>query len=81
MVGNSPGRIDAAAPGTVAWAVTRSAIAAAQTAAAIFTNLSTTGRNPLERHLRDIQCSRIHPPAGQRRPARRRPPCAAPSFS
>ena len=42
--------------------VTRSAITAVQTAVASLGNPGLTRANPLERHLRDIQCSRVHPP-------------------
>jgi alkylation response protein AidB-like acyl-CoA dehydrogenase len=78
--------IDAADPDAAAWAgavkllVTRSATVSAQAGVAAFGNLAITERNLLDRHLRDIQCPRIHPSAG-RRTARRRPPRAAPSSS
>jgi alkylation response protein AidB-like acyl-CoA dehydrogenase len=42
--------------------ITRSAITAVQTALAAIGNPGLTRHNPLERHFRDIQCSRIHPP-------------------
>jgi alkylation response protein AidB-like acyl-CoA dehydrogenase len=42
--------------------VTRSIIAATQTALAAIGNPGLTRHNPLERHFRDIQCVRIHPP-------------------
>jgi len=64
MVGNPPAGIDVGAPDAVA----------------TFGNLAITGRDSLERHLRDIQCSPIRLSAGQRRPARRRPTRAVPSF-
>jgi len=41
---------------------TRSAIAAVQTAVAALGNPALTRGNPLERHLRDVLCARIHPP-------------------
>jgi alkylation response protein AidB-like acyl-CoA dehydrogenase len=40
----------------------RSAIAAVETAVAALGNPALTRRHPLERHLRDVLCSRIHPP-------------------
>jgi alkylation response protein AidB-like acyl-CoA dehydrogenase len=40
----------------------RSAIDAVQTAVAALGNPALTRGNPLERHLRDVLCSRIHPP-------------------
>jgi butyryl-CoA dehydrogenase len=42
--------------------ITRSASTAVQTALAAIGNPGLTRHNPLERHFRDIQCSRIHPP-------------------
>ena len=42
--------------------VTRSAIAAVQAAVAAIGNPALTRHNPLERHLRDVLCSRVHPP-------------------
>jgi alkylation response protein AidB-like acyl-CoA dehydrogenase len=42
--------------------ITRSAISAVQTAIAAIGNPGLTRNNPLERHFRDVQCSRIHPP-------------------
>ena len=40
----------------------RSAIAAVETAVSALGNPALTRSNPLERHLRDVLCSRIHPP-------------------
>jgi butyryl-CoA dehydrogenase len=40
----------------------RSAIAAVETAIAALGNPALTRHHPLERHLRDVLCSRIHPP-------------------
>lgn len=40
----------------------RSAIAAVETAVAALGNPALTRHHPLERHLRDVLCSRIHPP-------------------
>lgn len=40
----------------------RSAIAAVETAVAALGNPALSRHNPLERHLRDVLCSRIHPP-------------------
>jgi alkylation response protein AidB-like acyl-CoA dehydrogenase len=42
--------------------ITRSAIGAVQTAVAALGNPALTRHNPLERHWRNVQCSRIHPP-------------------
>ena len=61
-------RIDAGDADAVARAgiakllITRAAITAVQTAVATLGNPALTRHNPLERHLRDIQCCRIHPP-------------------
>ena len=41
---------------------TRSAVTAVQTAVAALGNPALTRNNPLERHLRDVLCSRVHPP-------------------
>ena len=41
---------------------TRSAITAVQTAVAALGNPGLTRHNPLQRHLRDVLCSRVHPP-------------------
>ena len=42
--------------------VTRSIIAAVQSAVTALGNPALTRGNPLERHYRDLHCSRIHPP-------------------
>jgi alkylation response protein AidB-like acyl-CoA dehydrogenase len=42
--------------------ITRSAITAVQAAITAIGNPGLTRNNPLERHYRDIQCSRVHPP-------------------
>jgi alkylation response protein AidB-like acyl-CoA dehydrogenase len=42
--------------------VTRSAVTAVQTALTSLGNPGLTRHHPLERHLRDVQCSRVHPP-------------------
>lgn len=42
--------------------ITRSAITAVQTAVAAIGNPGLTRANPLERHLRDVLCARVHPP-------------------
>jgi alkylation response protein AidB-like acyl-CoA dehydrogenase len=42
--------------------ITRSAIAAVQAAVVALGNPALTRNHPLERHFRDIQCCRIHPP-------------------
>ncbi len=61
-------RIDAgdqeAAPraGVAKLLVTRSITGAVQAAVAALGNPALTRRHPLERHFRDIQCCRVHPP-------------------
>jgi alkylation response protein AidB-like acyl-CoA dehydrogenase len=42
--------------------IARSVIAAVQTAVAALGNAALTRNNPLERHLRDVLCVRVHPP-------------------
>jgi alkylation response protein AidB-like acyl-CoA dehydrogenase len=42
--------------------VARSVVAAVQTAVAALGNPALSRKNPLERHFRDVQCVRIHPP-------------------
>jgi butyryl-CoA dehydrogenase len=42
--------------------ITRAAITAVQTAVATLGNPALTRHHPLERHFRDIQCCRVHPP-------------------
>ncbi|UFS58282.1 acyl-CoA dehydrogenase family protein [Subtercola endophyticus] len=42
--------------------ITRSSITAVQTAVGALGNPGLTRNNPLERHLRDVLCSRVHPP-------------------
>jgi alkylation response protein AidB-like acyl-CoA dehydrogenase len=62
------GRIDAGDEAAVIRAgaakllITRSAITAVETALKTIGNPGLTRHNPLERHFRDIQCCRIHPP-------------------
>jgi alkylation response protein AidB-like acyl-CoA dehydrogenase len=62
------GRIDAGDEQALARAaiakllITRSAVTAVQTAVTALGNPGLTRHNPLERHFRDIQCCRIHPP-------------------
>ncbi len=41
---------------------TRNAVSAVQTAVAAIGNPALTKHNPIERHLRDVLCCRIHPP-------------------
>jgi alkylation response protein AidB-like acyl-CoA dehydrogenase len=61
-------RVDAGDPealrraGVAKLLITRSAITAVQTALTAIGNPGLTRHNPLERHFRDIQCCRIHPP-------------------
>jgi len=42
--------------------ITRAAVGATQLAVSTLGNPGLTRHNPLERHLRDVQCSRVHPP-------------------
>ena len=42
--------------------IARSVIVAVQTAVAALGNAALTRHNPLERHLRDVLCVRVHPP-------------------
>ncbi|MFF2555075.1 acyl-CoA dehydrogenase family protein [Nocardia sp. NPDC058058] len=42
--------------------IARSVVAAVQTAVAALGNAALTRHNPLERHLRDVLCVRVHPP-------------------
>jgi alkylation response protein AidB-like acyl-CoA dehydrogenase len=42
--------------------VTRSAVSAVQATVTSLGNPGLTRHHPLERHLRDVQCSRVHPP-------------------
>ncbi|MFD0636607.1 acyl-CoA dehydrogenase family protein [Catenulispora yoronensis] len=41
---------------------TRAAIAAVESAVALVGNNALTRRNPLQRHLRDVLCARVHTP-------------------
>jgi alkylation response protein AidB-like acyl-CoA dehydrogenase len=60
--------IDEKRPGALADAslakllITRSAITAVETAVAALGNPGLSRHNPLQRHLRDVLCSRVHPP-------------------
>jgi alkylation response protein AidB-like acyl-CoA dehydrogenase len=62
------GRIDAGDPQGLRRAaiakllITRAAINAVQAAFTALGNPALTRNNPLERHFRDVQCARIHPP-------------------
>ncbi|MFI5842702.1 acyl-CoA dehydrogenase family protein [Catenuloplanes sp. NPDC051500] len=67
LTGLAP-RIDAGDPAAIARVpvakvlVTRAVIAAVQTAVAALGNPALTRHHPLERHLRDVLASRVHPP-------------------
>ncbi|KMO15628.1 acyl-CoA dehydrogenase family protein [Methylobacterium platani] len=50
--------------GLVKLTVTENAIAVVQDAVALVGNPGLSRRNPLERHLRDVLCARIHTPQG-----------------
>ena len=61
-------RLEAGDPGVGAQlsvikaAIARSVIAAVETAVGALGNLGLTRHHPLERHLRDVLCVRVHPP-------------------
>ncbi|MEU6563007.1 acyl-CoA dehydrogenase family protein [Nocardia nova] len=61
-------RLAAAEPGvaqqlsSVKVLIARSAVTAVETAVAALGNAALTRHNPLERHLRDVLCVRVHPP-------------------
>jgi alkylation response protein AidB-like acyl-CoA dehydrogenase len=42
--------------------ISRAVIASVQVAIAAIGNPGLSRSNPLERHWRDVQCSRVHPP-------------------
>jgi alkylation response protein AidB-like acyl-CoA dehydrogenase len=52
----------AAHAGIAKLTATRAAISAVDQAVALIGNNALTRRNPLERHLRDVLCSRVHTP-------------------
>lgn len=56
--------LDANEPAVVKHVVTENAIAAVQKAVALVGNPALTRANPLERHLRDVLCGRVHSPQG-----------------
>ena len=56
------GEADPVGPGLAKTIATRSAIDAVQRAVALIGNAALTQHNPLERHLRDVLCGRIHTP-------------------
>jgi alkylation response protein AidB-like acyl-CoA dehydrogenase len=56
--------LDANAPAIVKHVVTENAIAAVQKAVALVGNPALSRSNPLERHLRNVLCGRIHSPQG-----------------
>jgi alkylation response protein AidB-like acyl-CoA dehydrogenase len=56
--------LDANEPAVVKHVVTENAIAAVQKAVALIGNPALSRSNPLERHLRDVLCGRIHSPQG-----------------
>lgn len=58
----SPESLDPAALGLVKQTVTGNAILVVQEAVALSGNPGLTRRNPLERHLRDVLCGRVHSP-------------------
>jgi alkylation response protein AidB-like acyl-CoA dehydrogenase len=68
LISATAARVDAGDPEALAQAsvakltATRGAINAVQEAVALIGNPGLTRRNPLERHLRDILCSRVHTP-------------------
>jgi alkylation response protein AidB-like acyl-CoA dehydrogenase len=56
--------LDANGPALVKHVVTENAIAAVQKAVALVGNPALSRANPLERHLRDVLCGRVHSPQG-----------------
>ena len=56
------GRVDAADAFRIKYLVTNQAIAAVQKAVELIGNPALARGNPLERHYRDVLCSRIHTP-------------------
>jgi alkylation response protein AidB-like acyl-CoA dehydrogenase len=54
--------VDPAQPGLAKTFATRAAVDAVQRAVALIGNAALTQNNPLERHLRDVLCGRIHTP-------------------
>lgn len=61
-VDEAPQRLDPAEPGIVKHVVTESAIRAVQSAVALSGNPGLSRSEPLERHLRDVLCARVHTP-------------------
>lgn len=57
--GRPPGAVDA---GVIKFLVTQNAIKAVETALELTGNHGLSRNNPLERHYRDVMCSRIHSP-------------------
>ncbi|HWI71084.1 MAG TPA: acyl-CoA dehydrogenase family protein [Baekduia sp.] len=68
LMGSIARRADAGDPAAAARApfvkllATRSAVTAVQTAVQALANPALSRHNPIERHLRDVLCCRIHPP-------------------
>ena len=68
LISATAARVDAGDPEALAQAgvakltATRAAINAVSEAVALIGNPGLTRRHPLERHLRDILCSRVHTP-------------------
>ena len=54
--------VDPTEPGIAKTVATTAAIDAVQRAVALIGNAGLSRRNPLERHLRDVLCGRIHTP-------------------
>jgi alkylation response protein AidB-like acyl-CoA dehydrogenase len=62
--GSASEALDATEPAVVKHVVTENAIAAVQKAVALVGNPALSRANPLERHLRDVLCGRVHSPQG-----------------
>jgi alkylation response protein AidB-like acyl-CoA dehydrogenase len=60
----APVTLDPNAPAIVKHTVTENAIAAVQKAVALIGNPALSRSNPLERHLRNVLCGRVHSPQG-----------------
>ena len=63
-VDHAPATLTPEEPGLVKHIVSESAIDAVQKAVALIGNPALTRAHPLERHLRDILCARVHSPQG-----------------
>lgn len=58
----APARLEPTEPGIVKHVITENAIRAVEAAVALVGNPGLSRSNPLERHLRDVLCARVHTP-------------------